>query len=84
MSAGVGIAVENHERMLTAKHDEILRAIGLGLRVAKYTAVFFVVILNIFHTPRGPEMIHRGSIKACPEFVEGMKDEYSDPNGFSA
>jgi len=59
MSAGVGIAVQNHISVRAPKCDEILRAIFLLLRVAKDTPVFFMITFNIFHTPWRPDMIHR-------------------------
>lgn len=58
MSARVGIAVEDHKRPLAAIRDEILRAVCHRLRNAKHTAFCFVVIFDVFHTPRGPEVIH--------------------------
>jgi hypothetical protein len=59
MSAGVGIAIEDHIRVLASERDEILRAIFLLLRIAKDTPVFSIAIFDIFHTPWGPDVIHR-------------------------
>ena len=52
MSAGVGIAVEDHVGALAAERDKILGAIFLLLRRAEYASIRLVVIFDIFHTPR--------------------------------
>ncbi len=47
MSAGVGEAVEDHIRVLSAEGDEIFFAVRFGLCDAKYTAVLFCVIFDV-------------------------------------
>ena len=51
MTAGVGIAVEDHKGALAAERDQVLGAVFLCLRRAKDTTIGFTAF-DIFHTPR--------------------------------
>src|ERR1044072_3903301 len=59
VSAGIRVAIENYIGMLAAESDEILGAVFLLLRVAKDTPILPSTVFDIFHTPRGPNVIHR-------------------------
>lgn len=56
--ARVRVAVEDHVGALASMRDEVLRAVFFGLRVTKNTPVHVLVIFDVCHTPRRPELIH--------------------------
>ena len=58
MSACVGEAVEDDIGEPAAMGDQVLRSILHGLCVTKNAAFFLIVVVDIFHTPGGPELIH--------------------------
>ena len=49
--AGVRVQVEDDKGPLPAERDQVLRAVGQGLRIAEHTAVDLVVLVHIFHSP---------------------------------
>ncbi len=58
MPAGIGIAIEDHVSAPAAERDQVLYTIFQSLRATEHTPIFFIAF-NIFHTPWGPEVIHR-------------------------
>ena len=58
MTAGIWIAVQDHIGAFSPEGDQVLNAILFFLRHAENTPNFLVAF-DIFHTPRGPDVIHK-------------------------
>ena len=58
VTAGVRVAVEHDESRFAARQDQVARSVGQIQCGAKDAAGHGFVILNVFHPPGRPELIH--------------------------